>query len=214
MAPPEVTPAWIVSELDRAREEAASADAIVAFDADGTLWGGDVGLDLYEALLDEGGVRDAARDGLAAEARELGLRADGDTLSIVRDLYAAYNEDRWPLARAFAAMAWTFAGWHEAELDAFAARVTVRAKLAARVRPELEPVRAWARERGVDLYVVSASPIAIVALGAALLGVPRANVIAMTPAIDAHGVVEPRLAGRVVYGDGKLESLRALRPNA
>ena len=44
----------------------AASEALVAFDADGTLWSGDVGIDNFEALLDRGAVLPAAAATLEA----------------------------------------------------------------------------------------------------------------------------------------------------
>jgi phosphoserine phosphatase len=200
----------IIGRLETLRA-AAGAAPILAFDGDGTLWTGDVGFDLYEALLELGDVREAAREGLASEARSVGLDDGGRAPELARSLYAAYQEGKWAHDRAFAAMAWAFAGWTAAEVDAFAREIATRTALATRVRSSLSDVVAWAQRSGVDVFIVSASPRAIVRCGAALFDVPETHILAMTPALDERSVLLPRLEGHVIYGDGKYEALRAAR---
>src|SRR4051812_44953006 len=65
----------IIARLEA--ERARKGGGVLASDADGTIWDGDVGVDIFEALLAAEGVREAARDTLAADAAELGLTVQG-----------------------------------------------------------------------------------------------------------------------------------------
>jgi phosphoserine phosphatase len=205
-----------------ARLEAALAahatlpDTLVATDADGTVWEGDVGVELFEALLADGAVREAARDALVEEARASGVAvpAAGDATAVARALYEAHLAGAYPNDRAFAMMAWAFAGHTREEVRERADRVLDARGFEAKLRPALRAVLAWAAERGVPVYVVSASPLEIVLSAAARLGIGADRLAAMTPAVGAEGVLLPRLAGPVVYGEGKLTALDRLRPGA
>lgn len=196
-----------------ARLEAALAHegaGVIASDADGTIWDGDVGVDLFEALLAAEGVREAAREALAADAADLGITVKGRSpTSLAVALYAAFASDRYPHDRAFAMMAWAFAGWRPDEVRAFAEQVLDEGRLEDRIRPEMREIFRWAEANGAPIYVVSASPVAIVEAGVARLGVTVRRALAMTPAIDEAGVLLPSLAGPVVYGDGKIRALEA-----
>ena len=193
-------------ELARAPE-----GALLASDADGTIWDGDVGYDLFEALLASRGVREEARDALAAAARAIGVTPEGDANALAVALYEAFKAERFPHDRAFAMMAWVFAGWRRDELSAFTAKVLSDAGIDARIRPEMLSIFRWAEGRGVAVYVVSASPRAIIESAAPRLGISRERLVAMTPKVSAEGVVLPSLDGPIVYGEGKVEALnRAL----
>jgi phosphatidylglycerophosphatase C len=195
-------------------EHARQGVAVLASDADGTLWDGDVGIDLFEALLAAEGVREAARGRLAAEAGELGITVNGRRpTSLAIALYAAYASDRYPHDRALAMMAWAFAGWHRDEVRAFAEQVLDEGRIEARIRPEMRRLLAWAEANGVPIYVASASPIAIVEAGVSRLGVTALRALAMTPAIDERGVLLPRIDGPIVNGDGKIRALEAAGVN-
>jgi len=209
---PRATAAAIQTRLE-AELARAPGRALLASDADGTLWDGDVGFDLFAALLAARGVREAAREALAAEARAIGAADDGDASTLAARLYDAYEADRYAHDRAFAMMAWAFAGWAEDEVAAFAARVLDDGRIDARIRPELVAIFRWAEARGVEVYVVSASPIGIIHAAAPRLGIARDRVVAMTPA-SANGTLLPSLAGPIVYGEGKLAALERARPGA
>jgi phosphatidylglycerophosphatase C len=181
---------------------------VLATDADGTIWDGDVGVDIFEALLAAEGVREAALPTLLAEAAAYGIPAEGSSpTAAARALYAAFSGELYAHEHAFAMMAWAFAGWHRDEVAAFAARVLDEGKIEARIRPEMQAIFRWAERRSVPIYVVSASPIAIVALGAQRLGVPVAAALAMTPVVDDQGLLLPRLSAPPVYGPGKMLAL-------
>lgn len=204
--------------LEGGRKRGGEVSPILAFDADGTLWDADIGVLFFEALTERSGVREVAREELAAEVQRFGIEVTSTSqppsaLELARALHEAFLTGRYPDDRAYAMHAWVFAGWTEAETDEFAAEVIQRSGLAARLRGALKPLLAWAARQGVDTYIVSASPAAIVRVGAALLDVPAERVVAMTPAA-AGGIIEPRLAGPSVYGPGKVDALMAARPGA
>jgi phosphatidylglycerophosphatase C len=194
-------------ELDRAPLHATGP--LLASDADGTIWDGDVGYDLFEALLAARGVRDEARDALADEARAIGASPEGDANTLAVRLYEAFKDERYPHDRAFAMMAWIFAGWRADELSAFTAKVLSDGRIDTRIRPKMLDIFRWAEGRGVAIYVVSASPRAIIESAAPRLGIPRDRLVAMTPRVSAEGVVLPSLEGPIVYGEGKVKALQS-----
>lgn len=209
---PRQTAAEIIARLDA--ELARHPGGIVAADADGTLWDGDVGDEIYDALLAARGVREPARAEMAAEAAAHGLSIEGDGNALAATLLDGFKAGTYPPDRNYAMVAWAFAGWHVDEVRAFADRVIEAAHAATRVRPELHAVVHWAKDRGVEFYVVSASPVSIVVSAVARLGIDAAHVIGMTPDVDDGGVILPRLAGPAVYGKGKLEAIERARPGA
>ena len=195
----------VITRLDAEHDRAGGG--VLATDADGTIWDGDVGVDIFEALLAAEGVRSAALPALLAEAATYGVTVEGSPTAAARALYAAFSDERYAHEHAFAMMAWVFAGWHQDEVAAFATKVLDEGKIESRIRPEMQAIFRWAERRAVPIYIVSASPIAIVALGARRLGVPVAAALAMTPAVDAQGLLLPRLSAPPVYGPGKILAL-------
>src|SRR2546430_8159881 len=83
-----LSPEEVVARL----AERASPGAALAFDADGTLWSGDVGIDAFEALLAKRGVRRPALAALRSEAESFGLEVVDDANDQARGLYRAYQQ--------------------------------------------------------------------------------------------------------------------------
>jgi phosphoserine phosphatase len=205
-APSRLSVAEIIARLDVELERLGGG--VLATDADGTLWDGDIGVDLFEALIAVEGVREAARDALAADAAQIGLTIeDKSPTSLAARLYAAFETESYPDDRAYAMMAWVFAGWHQDEVVALAERVLDEGRIEARIRPEMQTILRWAEARRVPIYVVSASPIAIVEAAVARLGSPVARAFGTTPAVREDRVLLPCLEGPLVYGEGKVRVL-------
>jgi phosphatidylglycerophosphatase C len=191
--------------------ERASPEAALAFDADGTLWSGDIGVDAFEALLEQRGVRPLALAALRAEAESFSVETSNDPNDQAERLYQAFKRGVYPEGRAFPMMAWVFAGYREDEVRAFASELVERVALGARVHGEVLPVVGWAVGQSIERLVVSASPIAIVEVAIERLALPMTGLFAMSPAVE-HGVVQPRVLEPVTYGAGKIAALRAGAP--
>lgn len=204
----------VIGLLDEALEASKQGPSacVLAFDADGTLWEGDVGLDVFEALLASERVLEAAHDALKEEARTADVEPGADVMITLKRLYDAFNAERYHESRAFAMMAWAFAGWTQNAMTTFIDDVLAKARIDTRVNEEARPIMAYARKRGLETVVVSASPRAAVVRGVASLGVAPESVFAMTPAVE-NGLVLPRLSGAATYGEGKVEALLQHRPD-
>jgi HAD superfamily phosphoserine phosphatase-like hydrolase len=162
-----------------------SGGECVCFDADGTLWRGDVGEDLLRFLV--------AEDRLPAHR--------GD-----RSLYARYERahDRSPVA-AYQLAVEVMAGLEEATLRQWCAEFFAR-RFLGRLFPFARPLLGAFAAAGYTPWIVSASPRWIVEAGAAALGVEALI------AVDC-GVDEGRLDGQVHQpvpaGQGKVALLKA-----
>jgi phosphatidylglycerophosphatase C len=184
-----------------------SSETLLAFDADGTLWSGDVGVDSFEALLAQNLLRPASAAMLASEAAAAGLPRAGDPTAQARILYEAYQRGAYHEDRAFRMMAWAFAGFRVEEVRAFAAEVASAARLADRLHAEILPVVAWASQREVPSFVVSASHAIVVERCLELVGLPISGVFAMRQAREGDMLL-PRIEEPATYGAGKTAALR------
>ncbi|MBX7100453.1 MAG: haloacid dehalogenase-like hydrolase [Myxococcaceae bacterium] len=170
----------------RARGKAA------VFDADGTLWRGDVGEELLRHLAARGALPSLAEPRAAFHEYERRHAVDP--------------------VEAYAFNAQVLAGLSEAQLEEDCAAL-VKQRFEGRIfrftRPWLEALSG----AGLEVWICSASPIWVVEAGAALLGIPKARCLGARCAVDA-GVVTARLEGPVPAGDGKVTWLerRGLRP--
>jgi len=191
----------------------APKDAIIAFDADGTLWSGDIGIDTFEMLLAERAIREAALPALREEAESAQLRLADDANDQARILYEAFQKETYPEERAFSMMAWAFAGYLPEEVRAFAARVVEQVGLRDRLHGEVLPVLRWAEKYALPLYVVSASPELVVRTAVQTLDLPFEDVFAMSPAMDGDRIA-PRIHPPATYGAGKTAALQKGVPGA
>ncbi|HRI65707.1 MAG TPA: HAD family hydrolase [Polyangium sp.] len=203
----------LIERLAHARKAIDNPDVMLAFDADGTLWSGDVGNDLFHALIAEQGVREVAQAALMVEAGTFGLDTSGSPTELAQRLFEAHETGQYPEDRCFAMMAWVFAGRSLDETITFSRRVMQSAKLEERLHRFLDPLFAWTQKEKIAVWVVSASPKWMVELGVAMFGIPNHQVIGMTPVVE-NGFVLPRLAGKPIYGPNKPTVLRETCPQS
>lgn len=208
---PEVDATELRLLLERVRRELTRP--MLLFDADGTLWTGDVGFDLFTAALARRMFREEARDALASEARGLGIPSSGDSNVLAERLLDAFAEGAYEDARAFAMMAWAFAGFTAEEMDDFARDVIRREEVESRVFPSVRDILAWAQSEHVDVFVCSASPISVVTAGVQLLGIRPEQIIAAVPEVSRTGKLLPQLAPPgLPFGEGKVSAIERRHP--
>lgn len=205
---PAVTVDEVRTRIDAEAAAAPPGRGVVATDGDGTLWSGDIGEDYFGALLASGRIRGGVRDALAREAAEFGIDAGGTAEELARRLDVAHVAGAYPEERAYELMAWAFAGWTEAEASGFAEEVLRDVGLRDRLHAEAIAVIDHARAQGIEVFLVSASPRAVVTAAARIVGIDPARVCASTPA-SASGVLQPRAERPIPYGPGKVKHLRA-----
>jgi phosphatidylglycerophosphatase C len=214
---PRCSTAELIERLAAARDRVpAGTRALLAFDADNTIWKGDVGVDMFEALLAEDAIRPSTAEALERLAREVGVGAGLGPVGTARALYESWEKQLTPHCpedRTFAMQAWIYAGFTPDELTTFAERVLTAVRIADRIRPEVRELVAWARRSGVEVVVASASPRTPVEVGVRHLGIEPASVFAMTSKIEG-GVLLPELTGPFVYAEGKAGAVKEGRPGA
>lgn len=214
---PRCSAAEIIERLAAAREKVPpGAQALLAFDCDNTVWKGDVSEDVFAALLAEGSIRPAAAEALARLAARVGVGVGLSPEATARALHDSWEQQLTPSCPeedVMAMMVWIYAGFTQDELVAFSERVLTRASIADRIRPEVRQIVSWARDSGVEVLAVSASPRTPVEVGLRSLGLGPEHVLAMTSRVES-GVIQPEIAGVFVYGDGKPIAVQEARPGA
>lgn len=194
----------LMRRLDAARQEQAA----LAFDADGTLWSGDVGEDGFLRAVAEQSIREEALPAMLEIAARFSVPAAGRPHEVARALWTAYAAGRFPEREVCEVMAWCYAGWSATEFASYCDDVVRRSALASRLHRELTPIIEWSRRVGLQLLVVSASPRGLVDAGAKLWGFGPEEVIAATPAAD-RGRIAARLISPVPYAETKCELANA-----
>lgn len=195
-----MTPEGVIARLEATRVPGPSG---LAFDADGTLWSGDVGEDVFEWACAEELLRGDAEEALVRVATVHGVSPDGSPSRVAAALYAGYRSGRVPELVMCEIMTWCYAGFSEAELRDVARQAFAARKLAERRREILTPIRAWAERASLRVIVVSASPFPIVAEGLALVGIEVASLGAARAEETNDHVILPALAGPVPYAAQK-----------
>ena len=190
----------LIRELERLRTGAA----LLTFDADGTLWSGDVGEDGFHRALAEGLLRDDALPAMREMAARFSVSVHGTPHDVARTLWTAYTEERFPEREMCEVMTWCYAGWSVAEFAAYCDVVVSDARVESRLHRELDPIIQWARNAALGLMVVSASPRGLVEAGARLWGFASEDVIAATPCAR-DGRIGTRLIGPVPYAKSKCD---------
>lgn len=180
----------------------------LAFDGDGTLWSGDIGDDFFDAFLESDLLCTVPHASLVREAEAEGVPSHGTTRELARRIHEAYTAGAFPEERTCEIVTWISAGLSCEALDAFAARVMTDLALERRFHEEAVAIATWARKIGLSVYLVSASPRAIVAQAARVVGIDPACVVAATEAKSEAGVVEPAVQRPIPYGPGKVTRLR------
>lgn len=187
-------------------EAKQSPGGAIVFDGDGTLWTGDIGDDFFDALIDDARLTPLAHEALVREATAAQIDATGTPMEIARRIHRAYLAHEFPEERCCEIMAWAAAGWTKDELDAFAGRVMNALELEHRLHAEALRVARWARQSGIDVHLVSASPRAIVEQAARVVGID--HVSSACEVVDDSGRVRTEVHRPIPYGPGKVTRLR------
>jgi phosphatidylglycerophosphatase C len=195
----------ITSRIEAARKNAPGG--VVAFDGDGTLWSGDVGEDFFYGMIEGGDIRADAMDALRKEARDAELFDGGTGAEIARRIYDAYLAHKFDEERVCEIMTWVSAGWDHDELASFCDQVLARRELHTRLHGEVQHVVEFAKAQGIELYLVSASPLGIIEAAARVAGLPHDNIVAARCGVQ-DGTMLATVARPIPYGPGKVTRLR------
>jgi len=206
-APRVVSSAQLIAELER--RSSSERPSALAFDADGTLWSGDVGDDVFRFAVERGLLREEARAELEFQAKSRGFEPFGDLNATAKHLFEAYLAGHYPEREMCELMTWCYAGYTLAELRDLVRAALHETKLAGRLHPELAPVLEFARRHSLRTIVVSASPRTTVELAASAWGFEPEDIAASTPLVSG-GRVAAGMAGEVPYAAGKCVAGRAL----
>jgi HAD superfamily phosphoserine phosphatase-like hydrolase len=162
---------------------AEGAAPIAAFDADGTLWGTDVGENFFQFQID----------------RQL--------VPLPEDPWAAYEgmkEKSHP--EAYLWLAQILKGRPLKEVRDWAREAVASYPGGLPVFPWMRDLITFLREAGVEIYVVTASITWAVEPAAALLGIPADRVVGVETAVE-NGLVTANQHGPITWREGKVEGL-------
>lgn len=200
----------LITLLERLCDEHArqgrGGDPFLAFDADGTLWHGDIGCDVFEAQIKAGYFTERVRPLFEREMIALGLAPEKDLTQMARVLLAEFYAGRYGDGPSSEMMAMAFAGRTPDEMGTFVDDAVSAVGIGARVVPAVHAIVRWAHATGVAVHVVSASLASAVAAAVSVHEIAPDKVIAMVPQ-KAHGRCVLELDGGSVYGAGKVDAI-------
>jgi phosphoserine phosphatase len=202
----------------------ADVDAVAVFDADHTLWDGDIGDHAFLCAVDAGFVLPATWQGpVRAWAQDWGLSLPREPSVGARQIVEAAESGALSAAATargllpsawkgslYAMQAWAYAGRSRDEVLDFGERLFAEG-FAARIWADMRAVVHGLQERGIAVRIASASHGALVVPGGRRLGLSADAVQGMEARQDDAGILEPHL-GVDTYGPGKADVVsRALR---
>jgi phosphatidylglycerophosphatase C len=179
-----------------------------AFDADGTLWAGDVGFLLFEWAVRHQALRPAAAGPLARALAGAG-EASRDLHQDAWRLFELYREGRFGERDVCMMMAWCFAGWSAGDLHALARRVLEEAGYPGPVHEGVRSLVDGLRAQRLSIVVVSGSPCWVVVEACRYLGIEPPAIFAMTPCTTPEGRVGTDMVAPITYREGKVQAVRS-----
>ena len=207
----------LLAAIDVALASDLGADVARAavFDADGTLWRGDIGDTAFAAACDAGFVDDVTYQGhVRPWAASFGIDLSSETRVGMATLVDPAIHSRFKasaVARGlaetgyrrdfFAMQAWVYAGQKRDDIEAFGERLFA-AGFERQIFEQMRELVVALKHRQVDVFIASASHIALVWPGAKRLGIPRDHVMGMSPSLDAKQRQLPELPV-TTYGPDK-----------
>jgi phosphoserine phosphatase len=199
----------------------ADVDGVAVFDADHTLWNGDIGDHAFAAAAATGFLSAATwRGPVVAWAESWELAIPDDPVAGVPAIFAAVTDgllSRTAKARGlddgawksslYAMQAWAFAGRHRDDVARLGERLFDDG-FAACIWNDMRRLVDGLRARGIAVRIASASHRALVVPGARRLGVADDEVLGMETVVDNDGVLQPQIAVDT-YGPGKARQVHA-----
>lgn len=189
----------VIELLERSREPGSMG---LAFDADGTLWSGDVGEDVFEYATANELLRTDPLDTLCRVAEAHGLDTHGSSSQVAASIYAAYRRGVVDERKTCEVMTWAYAGFSASELTEIAELAFQAGALRSRVRHVLDPVFKWARDEHARIAVISASPHIVVEAGLSHAEISVECIMAGHAAVK-EGRLTPEMAAPLPYGHDK-----------
>jgi HAD superfamily phosphoserine phosphatase-like hydrolase len=184
---------WVLRSINRdtcralGRLLASDRRGPATFDADGTLWAGDVGEGFFQWMLKHHHYPSARIPMLQQKWRE-------------------YRAGTFDGEKMYELMVTAMAGMREAEVQRLATRYFDQVHMEGIYKPMATLVLAL-RESGFSPWVVSGSPRWVVAAGARHFGIPEANVIGLSVKVDAQGRLTDQIVRPVPWKNGKAKRI-------
>ena len=181
--------------------------ALLAFDADGTLWTGDIGSAVFHEFCRNNWLKEAALPHLNQLLRQLNLSAESTASLAATRLFQAYSQGIFDERQTCAMMTTCYAGFELSELQSKVRHFLHQENFADNQIPESTALKNWAALKGLSCVIVTASPHWLVSLGLEAISWPPYLVLGAECLIK-EGIISADEPAFVPYAEGKWEKLR------
>ncbi len=203
-----------------AKKAPANVAKIAAFDADGTLWGADVGEKAFTQAAEKGPLNwDLIKEPIAAFADKYGVKISEDKDEAMAKLVEAYEMGHFAHAGrgkgmdprdvdldVYSMQAWLYAGSSAKERRDYGERL-MEEGIFDRTFPETRALVTGLKQRGFQCIVISASEKELVKAGARSVGFEEGDIYGMELKKDDDGKATVELE-RATYGAGKVDVMK------
>lgn len=200
----EVDLAALIQEIEALPEAPEFAHAAV-FDADHTLWAGDLGDDAFLKALAERRFRAEAQPAISEILARAGETPRGEVHEDAARVHALYKTDKISEHDIIALELVCYAGWTVDEVRGLAKEI-LAAGLEERFHAEAEPLLRALEERGYSLHVVSGSAHWLVEAAVEGLGIHAQHVLGAQVHLDGQRL-STRLRLPLTFWEGKLTAI-------
>ncbi len=178
---------WKNFESSLNQELKSNSRPIAAFDADGTLWDLDLGEDFFQWQIQHcaGQFKFPIPEDPWVHYRN--MKASGDPRPAY--LWLAQINQGLPIE--------TIQAWAEQ---------AVQSQEPLAIFPDQRKLIEWLQQKGVEIFVITASVKWAVEAGAARLGIPADHVLGVATTIE-NGLITTQQAGTITYREGKIQAL-------
>lgn len=194
----------LLEEVERLPDDPSVAIAAV-FDADHTLWAGDLGDDAFLKALAEQRFRPEAGPMFGAILARAGEESSGEVHDDATRIHALYKDGKVSERDIIAAELACYAGWTVDEVRALAKEI-LAAGLAERFHVEAEPLVRALESRGYSLHVVSGSAHWLVQAAVEGLGIHAAHVLGARVELRGERLSDV-LMEPLTFWEGKLNAI-------
>lgn len=196
----------LVAEIRTLPDDPAFAHAAV-FDADHTLWAGDLGDDAFLKALAERRLRPEAQPAVAEILARSGEAPSGDVHTDAARVHALYKADQVSEQDIIALELVCYAGWTVDEVRALA-REILAAGLEERFHVEAEPLLRALEGLGYAVHVVSGSAHWLVEAAVEGLGIHAQHVLGARVHLEGERL-GTRLHTPLTFWEGKLTAIES-----
>jgi len=193
----------LLEEIQKSASETTEYEPVAFFDADHTLWAGDLGDVVARTAMNQGLLKPEAKDILAQILNRSGGESTGEPNADALALMKQYFEDKVTENDIISAQVVCYAGWTTKELFDFALEIFDR-EFEPKIYEDIPKLHEALRTAGFKIKVISGSPHWVVEAAATRLGIEKADV-AGARAYVKDEIITAEMQLPITYKDGKVE---------